>query len=121
LLNWSERVIRMRKECPEISWGDFTILRTNAPDVLAIRYDWRKPSILTLHNFADASRKVRLKVGGEGDGTLVVFDRRHSRAYDDGAHRVALEPYAWRWFRVGGTDNILERSDLNIKDDRVLS
>ena len=23
LLNWTERMIRMRKECPEISWGDF--------------------------------------------------------------------------------------------------
>ena len=112
----------MRKECPEISWGDFTILRSNTPEVLAIRYDWRNTSILTLHNFADAARKVRLKVGGENDRLLVdVFDQRHSRVHNDGAHQVVLEPYAWRWFRVGGADNILERSDLNIKDDRVLS
>jgi glycosidase len=27
LLNWVERRIRMRKECPEISWGDWKILR----------------------------------------------------------------------------------------------
>ena len=26
LLNWIERKIRMRKECPEISWGDWRIL-----------------------------------------------------------------------------------------------
>ena len=24
LLNWTERIIRMRKEVPEIGWGDFT-------------------------------------------------------------------------------------------------
>ncbi len=30
LLNWMERKIRMRKECPEISWGDWKILQTNA-------------------------------------------------------------------------------------------
>jgi hypothetical protein len=34
MLNWTERMIRVRKECPEISWGNFTVLRTNASEVL---------------------------------------------------------------------------------------
>ena len=34
-------VLRTRRECPEISWGEFTVLRTNVPEVLAMRYDWR--------------------------------------------------------------------------------
>ncbi len=28
MLNWMERLIRMRKEAPEIGWGDFTCLET---------------------------------------------------------------------------------------------
>ncbi len=40
LLNWMERVIRMRKEVPEIGWGDFAILNTHAADVLAIFHSW---------------------------------------------------------------------------------
>ena len=28
LLNWTERMIRMRKEVPEIGWGDFALLAT---------------------------------------------------------------------------------------------
>ena len=47
LLNWTERMIRMRKECPEIGWGDFAVLRTTAPEVLALRYDWRGTSLVT--------------------------------------------------------------------------
>jgi maltose alpha-D-glucosyltransferase / alpha-amylase len=122
LLNWTERMIRTRKECPEISWGDFVVLRTNVPEVLAIRYDWRNTSLLTLHNFGTGTAKVRFKVGCEQDDVLVeVFDGRHSRRQNDGTHRISLDGYAWRWFRVGGADNTLERSDLNIKDDRVLS
>ena len=35
LLNWTERIIRMRRECPEISWGSLIVLRTNEPQVLA--------------------------------------------------------------------------------------
>jgi maltose alpha-D-glucosyltransferase/alpha-amylase len=122
LLNWTERMIRMRKECPEISWGDFVVLRTNVPEVLAIRYDWRRTSLLTLHNFSGARKKVQLNVSGERGELLVeVFDSRHSRAQNDGAHHITLDPYAWRWYRVGGSDNTLDRSDLDVKNDRVLA
>jgi maltose alpha-D-glucosyltransferase/alpha-amylase len=32
-LNWTERTIRMRKECPEIGWGDWKILPTGTEQV----------------------------------------------------------------------------------------
>ena len=120
LLNWTERVIRMRKECPEISWGSFTVLRTNVPEVLALRYDWRETSLLTLHNFADRVSAVKLRVGCSNDTILVdVFEGHHSRRHSDGTHRIRLESYAWRWFRVGAADNTLNQSDLTIADQRV--
>ncbi len=37
LLNWMERIVRMRKEVPEIGWGDFAVVRTNNPTVLAMQ------------------------------------------------------------------------------------
>jgi maltose alpha-D-glucosyltransferase/alpha-amylase len=115
LLNWTERMIRMRKECPEISWGNFTVLRPNVPEVLALRYDWRGTSLLTLHNFSDKKQKVALKVGVPRDRVLVeVFDGRHSRRLPDGFHRIDIEEHAWRWFRVGAVDNALDRSDLEL-------
>jgi len=120
LLNWTERIIRMRKECPEISWGGFTVLRTNAPEVLALRYDWRGTSLLTLHNFADKSHTVTLRVGGRHDDVLTeVFADHHSRRHNDGAHRIRLAPYGWRWYRVGSEDNTLNMSDLTLTDDHV--
>jgi maltose alpha-D-glucosyltransferase/alpha-amylase len=113
LLNWTERIIRMRRECPEISWGSFTVLRTNAPEVLAIRHDWRRTSIVTVHNFASHQQKLKLKVSAERDDQLVdVFSHRHSHRHADGLHHITLDGYAWRWFRVGATDNVLDRSDL---------
>jgi maltose alpha-D-glucosyltransferase/alpha-amylase len=115
LLNWTERIIRTRKECREISWGNFVVLRTNVPEVLAIRYDWRNTSLLTLHNFSSGRRKVRVNVGCRNDGVLVdAFDHKHSKAHSDGAHRIDLESYGWRWFRVGSADNSLDRSDLDL-------
>jgi maltose alpha-D-glucosyltransferase/alpha-amylase len=115
LLNWTERMIRMRKECPEISWGNFAVLRVDRPEVLAIRYDWRDTSLVTLHNFSSARQKVKVNVDTRGGELLAeVFDGRHSRADNDGAHRIQLDPYAWRWLRVGSADNVLDRSDLDL-------
>jgi maltose alpha-D-glucosyltransferase/alpha-amylase len=119
LLNWTERMIRMRKECPEISWGDFVVLDVDAAPVLALRFDWRGASLLTLHNFSHTRQRVMLKVDAPGGALLAeVFDGRHSKVRDDGAHHVELAPYAWRWFRVGRVDNALSRSDLDLANPR---
>ena len=53
LLNWTERIIRLRKECPEIGWGSFKVLETGDRRVLALRYEWRNNSVITIHNFHD--------------------------------------------------------------------
>ena len=58
MLNWTERIIRMRKEVPEIGWGDFTELNVRNPAVLALRYDWRNNSVLFLHNLHDQPREI---------------------------------------------------------------
>jgi len=115
LLNCTEKMIRARKECREISWGDYTVLRTNVPEVLAIRYDWRDTSLLTLHNFGTGQRRVRVKVDVKNDGLLVdVFDNQQSKAHSDGAHRIDLGPHGWGWYRVGSADNALDRSTLDL-------
>ncbi len=119
-LNWTERMIRMRKECPEISWGTLSVLRSSAREVLVIRYDWRGTSLLTLHNFSSRPQTATFRVGCANDDLLVeVFDGKHSRANSDREHRVRLDGYAWRWFRVGAADNALHRTDLTVEDNQV--
>jgi maltose alpha-D-glucosyltransferase/alpha-amylase len=58
LLNWIERIVRMRKEVPEVGWGDFEVLPTRDRAVLALRYDWRNNSVLFVHNLSDTPREV---------------------------------------------------------------
>ena len=70
LMNWMERMIRMRKEAPEIGWGEFSILQTRTPEVLAIRYDWRNNSVVVVHNLSATPREIWLKLDSEGSGCL---------------------------------------------------
>ena len=60
LLNWMERIIRMRKEVPEIGWGDFSFLPSGTPHVLATRYAWRNNSVLCVHNLSSEPQEVHL-------------------------------------------------------------
>jgi maltose alpha-D-glucosyltransferase/alpha-amylase len=111
LLNWVERKIRMRKECPEISWGDWKILKTNADDVLVMEYIWRDHSLIVLHNFADQPRAVRIPVSTAGTQLLVdLLWTNDSRAEQHGTHEIELEPYAYRWFRARGIDRNVPRA-----------
>src|SRR6202011_1293318 len=113
LMNWMERMIRMRKEAPEIGWGEFSILQTRTPEVLAIRYDWRNNSVLVVHNLSAIPREVWLEVGVEDSGCLVnLLSGENSNSDASGKHRLLLEPCGYRWFRVGGLDYILKRSQI---------
>jgi maltose alpha-D-glucosyltransferase / alpha-amylase len=115
LLNWMERMIRMRKEVPEIGWGDFEVLRTGSSEVLAIRYDWRNNSVLAVHNLSAIPREVWLKVNLEGeDGVRLVnlLSTDHSVANKSGKHCILLEPYGYRWYRAGGLSYLLRRTNV---------
>jgi maltose alpha-D-glucosyltransferase/alpha-amylase len=120
MLNWTERMIRMRKEVPEIGWGDFTIIATRNPAVLAIRYDWRNNSVLFVHNLDEQPREVSFALGldGKQGGHLInLLTEDHNRADAQGKHHLMLEAYAYRWYRVGGLDYLLRRSDIDSDTD----
>jgi maltose alpha-D-glucosyltransferase/alpha-amylase len=107
LLNWTERIIRMRKECPEIGWGSWTILGARNRTALVIRYDWRGNSVIVAHNFSPQPQPI---VFDAGDDTLVcLISNEHSHGRK-GVHHVTLEAWGYRWFRVGGLAYILERT-----------
>src|SRR5438270_916197 len=116
MLNWTERIIRMRKEVPEIGWGDFKVIATRDPAVLVIRYDWRNNSVLFVHNLDEKPREVSFAVGLPGEaGKLLVnlLTEDHSPANERGRHMLLLDAYGYRWYRVGGLDYLLKRSDLD--------
>ena len=105
LLNWLERAVRRRRECREISWGDWHILETEPAGVLAMRYDWEGSTLVTLHNFTDKPQVVSLRATSVGAGELFdLLDRRDGRADERGRMVVELDAYGYRWYRSGRYD-----------------
>lgn len=114
LLNWTERMIRMRKEAPEIGWGDFSVIDTGNDGVLALRYDWRGNSVLILHNLHARPTEVSFDpdIGEDGRLLIDIADGASSKADENGFHTVVLDAYGYRWYRVGGLDYLLRRTEI---------
>ena len=100
LLHWMERLIRTRKQCPEIGWGDWEILDTGEAGVFAHRCTWSGGSVVALHNLADRPAAVRL--GGAVKGTEKVVELLGDQPYKliGSDEVIELEPYGYRWFRT---------------------
>jgi maltose alpha-D-glucosyltransferase/alpha-amylase len=59
---------------------------------------------------------VRFKLdmeGENGDRLINLLTEDHSRADKKGEHCLLLDAYAYRWFRIGGLDYLLKRSDID--------
>lgn len=109
-LNWMSSLIRLRKECPEIGWGDWQILETGVKPVLCIVYHWKGNSLLILHNFDEARYEVRLHLQQERSEQLIDLHKNfRSMAGEDGVHKITVEAFGYRWFRVGDLSHLLHR------------
>jgi maltose alpha-D-glucosyltransferase / alpha-amylase len=108
-LNWTANMIRLRKECPEIGWGSYAVLKTGAPGVLAMRYDWRGNSVLVVHNFAEQPHELLLAIDDAGDRLSDLRREDEIIADGDGSLHIRLDALDYRWFRVGGLDYAIRR------------
>jgi trehalose synthase len=98
LLNWMERLIRLRKESPELGFGTWRLLDAGDPAVLAHRCDWDGEGVVAVHNFSDEPRVARLHLDdGEQEAEPLLSDRDPK---DGDTSRVELDGYGYRWFRV---------------------
>ena len=104
LLRWHEQMIRLRKLCPEIGWGDWQLVPTESNAVLALRYDWRGSTIVCVHNLSAQPQEATLRTL---DTTLASLLDDEQIASSHGIHRIALEPYGHRWYRGGALHQTL--------------
>jgi maltose alpha-D-glucosyltransferase/alpha-amylase len=102
LVNWMERLIRVRKECPEFGRGELKAVEMPEPGVLLHRCEWRDAGVLAVHNLTDQPTAVRIDLKAhEGEHlTELLGDSRYERI--DESREIEMPGYGCRWFRLGG-------------------
>jgi maltose alpha-D-glucosyltransferase/alpha-amylase len=102
LLNVIERLIRTRKECPEIGWGTWSLLDTGTPSVLAHFCAWRGRNLLALHNLSREPAIAKLDLTQyQCDHLIDLLDDQDAPPVEEGCFETRLLGYGYQWYRVG--------------------
>jgi maltose alpha-D-glucosyltransferase/alpha-amylase len=99
LLNRMQRLIRARRSCPEIGWGQAEVLATDQPAVFAHVCRWDGRAVLALHNLGGSECRVRPEHRDARRWRLVDLTGDQRYAAPDGG-TVELGAYGYRWFRL---------------------
>ena len=99
LLGFFRRLIRVRRETPELGWGSSTLIETADPALFAHRVEWEGSAVIAIHNLADrpATADLDLGPGATGVHDLLADAEEPARR---GRLSVGLEAYGGRWLRV---------------------
>jgi maltose alpha-D-glucosyltransferase/alpha-amylase len=101
LLETVQRLVRVRRACPEIGWGEYQVLEAGSSGILALRSDWRGGTVITVHNLSGDKAAVRLSLDGVEQLRLLYCDGE-DRAIRKAGEPIEIEAYGFRWFRAGG-------------------
>jgi maltose alpha-D-glucosyltransferase/alpha-amylase len=100
LLNWTERTIRTRKECPEFGWGAVSFLRTSHANVLAHSCEWQGRTVVAVHNFSRATCTVTVDLPQDTQEVLHIYGRRLHEPLHGPSAVIDLDGYDYRWLRL---------------------
>lgn len=94
-------LIATRRGCPELGWGELTVLEQDQPQVLAHRADLEASGLVLLHNLAAEPVTVTLSLGsGEEDNHVTDLLSREVISWQGTELAVPLEGYGYRWLRL---------------------
>jgi maltose alpha-D-glucosyltransferase/alpha-amylase len=97
--SWVARAIRVRRECPELGWGEWRTIDVGDQRVLGIETRWREHRMITLHNLSADQVKVRLPEDQDERMRQVLGDA--GSPYQPG-EPVTLGRYGFSWLRRSG-------------------
>jgi maltose alpha-D-glucosyltransferase/alpha-amylase len=98
LLNWTMRMVRLRKSCPEISYGDWEIVDVASDNVLVMRYQWHGKHLMVIHNFSPEKESIKVDdVLKQQEVKNLLMDEAEFEALPD---ELQLTGYDYRWYQL---------------------
>jgi glycosidase len=102
LLNWFERLIRRRRETPELGLGSWSVIPNDRRTVLAHRCDWNGSTVVAVHNVGAEPCRLDLPLEGIEDavGADDLLDGAGEQALDGAVLHLTLDGFGYRWLRI---------------------
>ena len=99
LYSWVARAIRVRRECPELGWGQWRTIKVSDPGVMVIETRWRDARMITLHNLSADPATIRL-AGDLADLTRAIQILGGPEPPYRPGQDITLGRYGFRWLRL---------------------
>jgi maltose alpha-D-glucosyltransferase/alpha-amylase len=98
LLSRMQRLIALRRSCPEVGFGETVLVETDQPAVFAHLCRWRGHAVLALHNLSAEPRQARIDAGVLEGRPLVAL--AGDRVYPPSQQDFELDAFGYRWLRL---------------------
>jgi trehalose synthase len=114
LYSFIRSLVQHYRNAPEFGWGQFEVLDTDSPTVLAHTLSWDGRTIVLLHNFAAEPADVPLALGRSFTGSTEGWRLNRMLGGESigldssGRATVPLAGYGFEWLRAVGPDEGLQ-------------
>jgi trehalose synthase len=99
LLAFLTRLAHRRRETPELSWGESSLIENEPPTVFARRAEWQGSTVVTVHNLGAEPVAAELDLGAHVEGVDDLLELREHRV-ERGRLRLRLDGYGYLWLRA---------------------
>ncbi len=99
LLNWTERLVRVRKEGSEVGVGDWEVIDAGDDRVLAMRYQLGERVLICVHNLCSSQVAVKLQGCDDLSFALDLFGDQDYAPLENGKD-FDIEAFGYRWLKA---------------------
>ena len=100
LLNWTIRMIGLRKSLPGQGRGAWKVVSSDSSHVLAMQYEWEGQLFLTFHNFSDKMEEIQIRPDKKTRTLNNLLKSEEIFIASNAPYSYTLEGYGYRWYRV---------------------
>ena len=100
MLRFMQRLLRVRRETPEIGWGSSELVETGDPALFAHRVTWEDSVVIAIHNLAGRPATTELDLGRDVTGVHDLLPDVEEPTRRGGRLPVELDAYGGRWLRL---------------------
>ncbi|HET6243714.1 MAG: alpha-amylase family protein [Bacteroidetes bacterium] len=99
-LNWMQRLISTRKQCPQLGYGQWRVLESDTKSVFSFYCEYEKDRIVLLHNFKGVKCDIKLDGSVKKFENLIeIFSNRKYPTIETLNAPISIDEYGYRWFK----------------------
>jgi glycosidase len=94
------KLISIRRTCPELGWGRWSVVEQPHGQVLVHRCELDGTAVIAIHNLGAQPVTVQVPVDPDAEGLEAVDLMADVAISGEATTRIALDGYGFRWLRV---------------------